>query len=76
VTSIWALIDKAEAVALRPGDTLVLHYREHLSASEAAAIRERAEAALPDNKVVVVRADAVRVESEERPEHAACRRPS
>jgi hypothetical protein len=70
------LTELAEGLALRPGDTLVLHYREHLSISEAARIRERAEAALPKNKVVVVRADAVRVESEERPEHRACRRPS
>jgi hypothetical protein len=69
------VIELTEGLALRPGDTLVLHYREHMSVDEATRLRERAEAALPNNKVVVVRADAVRVESQERPEHRACRRP-
>ena len=47
----------AEAVTVRPGETLVLRYDRPLSPKQAAAIRERLKALLPDIDFVLVEAD-------------------
>jgi hypothetical protein len=74
------LLAKAEAVALRPGDTLVLNFAEGtLTPATAAMLRDRAQEALrgKNNAIVLTEASSVRTQpTQERPEHRACRRQS
>jgi hypothetical protein len=80
MSDLTELIAKAEAVALRPGDTLVVGFNDPLTPEEAARLRERFREALrgKNNNVIFVDDTAsVRVQpTEERPEHRACRRQS
>jgi ElaB/YqjD/DUF883 family membrane-anchored ribosome-binding protein len=49
----------AEAVTVRPGETLVLRYDGPLSRQQAHEIKSQAEALLPGVKIVVVQADQI-----------------
>lgn len=77
---VAALVAKAEAVALRPGDTLVISFKQQLTAEQVATLRERWQAAAGDANKVAFITDASYVRREppapERPEHRACRRQS
>jgi len=55
-----------EQLVLKPGETLVLRYdtRRRLSMSEAQMIRERFEYHCPDNKILIVEADAASTSNE------------
>jgi hypothetical protein len=73
------LVAKAEAVALRPGDTLVLRFSEPVSAAQSAELAQRFHEVMggKNDLLLVEQVSSVGTQSaQERPEHRACRRQS